>query len=90
MNTLIIDRIQRAARKAVEIAAVNTTTGNWIVTEDDLSGELDCFEYVAYYGILVETIAQDERVLDIDPADFKLDIILGTDFCPNAEDPEEF
>ena len=90
METLIIDRIQKAAKKAIEIAAANTTTGNWVITEDDLAGELDCFEYVAYYGLLIEAIEQDERVLDLDPADLKLNIILGTDFCPSAEDPEEF
>lgn len=81
----LISRIKKAAELAIQKACENTTTGNWIIDHDDLCKILSYEEYHAYYDILVDLIWRDERVLDLDEHDWMLDMIIGTDFCPNVE-----
>lgn len=67
-----------------KVGTMETTTGNWIFTLEDLDGRtpeqaLDILYAQGY----------QEHILDAECTDDTLDIIFALDVCPNAEQEEE-
>lgn len=85
----IIETINQIVDKALQLAKTNSTSGNYIMEYSDFSTMISEDFYLAYFDIIVEELSKKEEVLDIDSADHKLDIIIGTNYCENYEGEED-
>lgn len=72
------------ADRLFKVGTMETTTGNWIFTLEDLDGRTPEQALVILYAQ-----GYQEYILDAECTDSELDIIFALDVCPNAEQEEE-
>lgn len=85
----IIGTINSIVDKALELAENNSISGNYILEYEDFEDMVSEDFYLAYFDIIVEELETKEEVLDLDSADHKLNLIIGTNYCKNYEEEDE-
>lgn len=88
------DLIKTVADYMVKTGTLNTTSGNWIFTYDDLHeayGINEVWFYETYLSMVEELYNHDavsDVIFDGEAAAFDINFFL--DFCPNADEAGEF
>lgn len=85
----IIETINSIVDKALELAENNSISGNYILEYEDFEDMVSEDFYLAYFDIIVEELGAREEVLDLDSADHKLNLIIGTNYCKNYEEEDK-
>ena len=84
------ETITAVATKALETAAENSTSSNWIVDYEDVSELISEEDFHKYFEFIYYEINSREEVLDLVRDGDAFDLILGTDYCKAYEPtPEE-
>ncbi|MBQ3407238.1 MAG: hypothetical protein IJH11_08350 [Lachnospiraceae bacterium] len=75
--------VVNVANRCVELAAENSTTGNWIIDQEDLQDLISVEDYLTFLPLIESELRSREEVLDLDTTDQRLDLIIGIAWVKN-------
>lgn len=81
LNQVIYDVVNRI----VDISTQQTTTGNWVISHDDVADIISEEDYLQYFDLIANELSGRDEVLDMDTSDHQFDCVFGLAYCPHYE-----